>query len=110
MTAPDLPGFDPADPSTWHPMNGVVVDALHTVAPMLGIPPGTNLAPAAEHIARTLFQPTNSVGHITMSGDDMDDIGPGSGWQEARNNAITEWAGTLPDVTAVHPSAPEEPR
>ena len=51
----ELAGFDPADSSTWHPMNGVVVGALQGVASMLGIPLGINLAPAAEHIARRLY-------------------------------------------------------
>lgn len=51
----DLPGFDNSVPSTWHPMHRHVTGALHGVTGMLGIRLGTNLAPAAEYIARALW-------------------------------------------------------
>lgn len=51
----DLPGFDYSVPSTWHPMHRYVTSALHGVTGMLGVRLGTNLAPAAEHIARALW-------------------------------------------------------
>lgn len=61
MTVPDLPGFDPADSTTWHPQNWPIVNALREAAGLLHIPLGTFLAPGAEHIARQLY-PTPPAG------------------------------------------------
>lgn len=60
--APGMPGFDPTDSTTWHPMHGPVVDALWGAAHMLGVPLGANLAPAAEHVARRLFPASDAPG------------------------------------------------
>ena len=57
MSAADLPGFDAADPTTWHPANGTVVGVLQAASAELGIRLGANLAPTAERIARALRPP-----------------------------------------------------
>lgn len=51
----DLAGFDPADPSTWHPMHAAVSSPMQRAAKLLGVPLGTNMAPGIEHLARSLF-------------------------------------------------------
>jgi len=58
----NLPGFDPADPSTWHPMHGTVASPMQRAYKMLGVRPGTDMAPAIEHLARTLFPPAAAAG------------------------------------------------